>query len=93
VPSLLHLPAAGGVQDDPGVRGVAEPAAVLVQDFRVDGLVPCGAGDTGGLLQLQQGVDGLPRPDHVTGGAALGDRGELPEQVRAAHTACPARPS
>src|SRR5271165_4884007 len=33
VPLSLQLAAAGGVQDDPGIRRVAEPAAVLVQDF------------------------------------------------------------
>jgi hypothetical protein len=36
----LQLAAAGGVQDDPGVRGVAEPAAVLFQDFRIGGVMP-----------------------------------------------------
>jgi hypothetical protein len=40
-----------------------------------------GPGGTGGLLQCQQRVDGLPRPDHVVRGAGLGDRGQLPEQV------------
>jgi hypothetical protein len=46
--------------------------------------VPGGAGGTGGLLQLQQRVGGLPRPDHVVRGAGLGDRGQLPEQVSTA---------
>jgi hypothetical protein len=46
------------------------------QDFRVDGLVPGGAGGVSGLLELQQRVDGLPRPDHVVGSAGLGDRAE-----------------
>ncbi|HEY6276305.1 MAG TPA: hypothetical protein VIX86_08220 [Streptosporangiaceae bacterium] len=78
VPFLLQLAAAGGVQDDPGVRGVTEPAIVLRQDFRVDRVVPGGAGGAGGLLQLQQRVDGLPRPDHVVRGAGLGDPGQFP---------------
>src|SRR5579863_3407875 len=60
MPLSLQLAAAGGVQDDPGVRGVAEPAAVLFQDFRVDGIVPGSAGGIGGLLRLRQRVDGLP---------------------------------
>jgi hypothetical protein len=81
VPLLLQLAAAGGVQHDPGVRGVAEPAAVLFQDVRVDGVFPGCAGGVRGLLQLQQRVDGLLRPDHVVRGAGLGDCGQLPEQV------------
>ena len=66
--------------------GVAEPAAVLFQGFRVDGIVPGGAGGVRGLLQFQQRVDGLPRPDHVARGAGLGDRGQLPEQVGTAQS-------
>ena len=84
VPLSLQLAAAGGVQDDPGVRGVAEPAAVFFQDFRVDGIVPGSAGGVGGLFQLQQRAGGLPRPDHVVRGAGLGHRGQLPEQVSTA---------
>jgi hypothetical protein len=47
VPFSLQLAAADGVQDDPGVRRVAEPAIVLVQGFRVDPVVPGGAAGAG----------------------------------------------
>jgi hypothetical protein len=77
----LELAAAGGVEGEPGGGRVAEPAAVLLQDFRVDGAVSGGAGGVRGLLQFQQRVDCLPRPDHVVCGAGLGDGGQLPKQV------------
>ena len=59
VPFLLQLAAAGGVQDDPGIGGLAEPPALLFQDLRVDGAAPGVAGGVRGFLQFQQGVDGL----------------------------------
>jgi hypothetical protein len=79
----LELAAAEGVEGEPGGGRVAEPAAVLFQDFRVDGAVSGGAG---GLLQFQQRVDCLPRPDHVVCGAGLGDGGQLPKQVSTAQS-------
>jgi hypothetical protein len=57
-------------------------AAVLFQDFRVDGAVSGGAGGVRGVLQFQQRVDCLPRPDHVICGAGLGDGGQLPKQMK-----------
>jgi hypothetical protein len=42
---------------------------VLFQDFRVNAIVPGGVGGVRGLLQFQQRVDGLLRPDHVVRGA------------------------
>jgi hypothetical protein len=72
-----QLAAASGVKRDPGVRGVAEPAGVLVQHLGVDGVLPGGEGGTSGVLEGQQRVGGLLRPDHVISGAGLGDRGQL----------------
>jgi hypothetical protein len=80
---LLQIAAAGSVDRDPGGCGVAEPAAVLFQDFRIHGTVPGGAGSVRGLLQFQQRVDSLPRPDHIVRDAGLDDHGQFP-QVSAA---------
>jgi hypothetical protein len=78
---LLEFAAAGGVQDNPRFRCVAEPAAVLFQDFRIGGVMPAGGGGIRGLLEFQQRVDGLLCPDHVVRGAGLGDRDQLAQQM------------
>ena len=83
---LLELAAAGGVQGDPGGGRVAEPSAVLFQDFGVDAAVPAGAGGVRCLLQFQQRIDRLPGPDHVVCGAGLNDRGQLTQQVSIAQS-------
>jgi hypothetical protein len=79
----LELAAAGGVEGEHG-GGTSGRA---FQDFRVDGAVSGGAGGVRGLLQFQQRVDCLPRPDHVVCGAGLGDGGQLPKQVSIAQSA------
>ena len=67
VPFLLQPAAAGGVERDPGVRGVAELVAVLGEELGVDGVVAGVAGGAGGLLERQQRVDGLPGPERRPG--------------------------
>ena len=62
VPFLLELPAAGGVKGNPGLRRLAVPVLVLRAGFGVDGVLACGAGGLGGLVQGEQRVDGLLRP-------------------------------
>jgi hypothetical protein len=45
-----------------------------------------GAGGTGGVLQGQQRVNGLPCPDHVGREAGPGDRDELAQQMSTAQS-------
>jgi hypothetical protein len=60
---------------------------MLFQDLGADRVPPVGMGLAGGLLQGEQCVDGLPRPGDVEVRAALGDGGELAEQVRVSKSA------
>jgi hypothetical protein len=64
----------------------SQPAGVLVQGLRADRGAPGGAVLLRGLLQRQQRVDRLPRPDDVGVRAGLGDCGQLAEHVRAAQS-------
>jgi hypothetical protein len=81
---LLQFPVAAGVEGDPGGGSLAEPVLMLSPDLLVNGGVPGLAGGFGGVLQCEQRVDGLLRPCLVQAGARLGDRDQLPEQVRVA---------
>jgi hypothetical protein len=90
VPFLLELALAGGVEGDPGLRGLAVPVLVLGAGFRVDGGPACGAGGVGGLVQGEERVDGLLRPGPVEVRAGLGGRGQLAQHVRSAQSVGPA---
>ncbi len=65
-----------GVQGDPGRGGVRVPPGRPVQRFLVNGVVARAAGGVRGVLQREEGVNGLPGPGLVQGGAGLGDGGE-----------------
>jgi hypothetical protein len=81
VPFLLELPVPGGVDRDPGLRGLAVPVLVLLAGLGTEGAVPCLAGGFRGLAEGQERVDGLLRPCPVEACTGVGDGGELPEQV------------
>ena len=70
-PFLLERAAAGGVEHDPGLCGVGEVPLLLGEQRRVDPGAPVVAGGSGGILELEQRVDGLLRPDDVEFAAGL----------------------
>jgi hypothetical protein len=81
---LLQAAFPPDVQGDPGRGGVRVPLGLPVQRFLVNDVVACGAGGVRGVLEHEEGVNGLPGPGLVQGGADLGDGGQLAQQVRAA---------